>query len=78
MAKTTGTEGAPVDAPVSSSLAGQKYTIAEHCVYAIPPVTKVSYWDGNQLITKSVPNPCPLVPGGEYTKTEIDSLAGHD
>ena len=73
MAKTVGTEGAPAEAPVSNPPTEQKYTIVEHCVYVVPAVTKIAYYDGDKLIAKDIPNPCPLAPGGEYTKAEIEA-----
>lgn len=77
MAKAIGIEGAPAEAPVSNPPAGQKYTIVEHCVYVTPAVTKIAYWDSGELITKDIPNPCPLVPGGEYTKAAIEALTAN-
>ena len=75
MAKTTqSTEDTPITVDALSPQVEQKYMIAEHCVHAIPPVTKIAYWDNGKLITKDISNPCPLVPGGEYTKAEIEAL----
>jgi hypothetical protein len=77
MAKANGTEGAPAEVPVSNPPTEQKYTIVEHCVHAIPPVTKIAYYDGDKLITKDIPNPCPLMLGGEYTKADIEALTAN-
>jgi hypothetical protein len=77
MAKTVGAEGAPAETPVSTPPTEQKYTIVEHCVYVVPPVTKIAYWDGGKLIAKDIPNPCQLVPGGQYTKAEIEALTAN-
>jgi hypothetical protein len=77
MAKTVAPEGAPAETPVSNPPTEQKYTIVEHCVYVVPPATKIAYWDGDKLITKDIPNPCPLVPGGQYTKAAIEALTAN-
>ena len=76
MAKTTqSTEDTPITVDALSPQVEPKYMIAEHCVHAIPPVTKIAYRDdAGDLVTRSIPNPCPLVPGGEYTKAEIEAL----
>jgi hypothetical protein len=74
MAKTTLGEGVSTETAIGTPRPEPKYMIVEHQVCAVPSVTKIAYWDGDVLCHKSIPNPCPLKPGGEYTKAEIEAL----